>query len=170
MLLNEVTEVGFYVQPEDALDRTNIYEVLENTDEEWLKEDPEHKLLIDEWTYEYTDEDGIKHYESYGGNLVAVQNAYGFEVVKISDTTYTISGMGGCYLTENKPTRLEIVTKRNARYSQALKDIRNIVDTHDCECSDAIKEILDKCNIADEDECNTASLTSGSKRYGSTEN
>lgn len=46
--LKEVTETGFYCYIDDT-ERSYIYEVTNNTDKEWLKEDPEAKLLIEEW-------------------------------------------------------------------------------------------------------------------------
>ena len=54
MKLNEITETGYYTCELDA-ERETIFEVIKNTDEVWLKEAPEQTLLIDEWTYEYTD-------------------------------------------------------------------------------------------------------------------
>ena len=111
MKLNEITETGFYTSELDT-ERETIFEVIKNTDEVWLKEAPEQTLLIDEWTYEYTDEDGRKHYEIYSGNLVSVVNAEPFDVVKITDTKYIISGKFGTHLMEDKPTRLEIAEQQ----------------------------------------------------------
>ena len=111
MKLNEITETGYYTCELDT-ERETIFEVIKNTDEVWLKEAPEQTLLIDEWTYEYTDEDGRKHYEIYGGNLVSVVNAEPFDVVKITDTKYIISGKMGTHLMEDKPTRLEIAEQQ----------------------------------------------------------
>ena len=63
MKLNEVTEPGFYVGELDTK-REIVFEVIKNTDEEWLKETPEQTLLIDEWTYEYTDEEVEKIFKA----------------------------------------------------------------------------------------------------------
>ena len=52
MKLNELNEVGFYCSACDSK-RNFIYEVIENTDEEWLRESPEDKFLIDTWLYNY---------------------------------------------------------------------------------------------------------------------
>ena len=128
MKLNEITETGFYTCELDT-ERETIFEVIENTDKEWLKETPEQTLLIDEWTYEYTDEDDRKHYEIYGGNLVSVVNAEPFDVVKITDTKYTISGKMGTHLMEDKPTRLEIAEqqlKHKEQECEKLKEDREL--------------------------------------------
>ena len=132
MKLNEITETGFYTGELDNK-REIIYEVINNTDEEWLKETPEQKLLIDEWTYEYTDEDNRKHYEIYGGNLVAVVNAEPIDVIKITDTKYTMdvsdptiaSKCNGTAMMEDKPTRLEIVEQQLKRKEQECERLKN---------------------------------------------
>ena len=126
MKLNEITETGYYTCELDT-ERETIFEVIKNTDEVWLKEAPEQTLLIDEWTYEYTDEDGRKHYEIYGGNLVSVVNAEPFDVVKITDTKYTISGKMGTHLMEDKPTRLEIVEQQLKHKEQECERLKKEV-------------------------------------------
>lgn len=123
MKLNEVTETGYYTCELDT-ERETIFEVIKNTDEVWLKETPEQTLLIDEWTYEYTDEDGRKHYEIYGGNLVSVVNAEPFDVVKITDTKYIISGKMGTHLMEDKPTRLEITEHQLKHKEQECEELK----------------------------------------------
>ena len=115
MKLNEITETGFYYQPEDT-DRTYIYEVLKNTDEVWLKEEPEQKLLIDEWVFDYTDINGITYYEA-SGNLTSVQNASPVEVVKITDKKYKVCGQSGQFLVEDVPN-----------YKEKLDKIKKICD------------------------------------------
>ena len=123
MKLNEITETGFYTSELDT-ERETIFEVIKNTDEVWLKEAPEQTLLIDEWTYEYTDEDGRKHYEIYSGNLVSVVNAEPFDVVKITDTKYIISGKFGTHLMEDKPTRLEIAEQQLDQLKQINEELK----------------------------------------------
>ena len=152
MKLNEITETGYYTCELDT-ERETIFEVIENTDEVWLKEAPEQTLLIDEWTYEYTDEDGRKHYEIYGGNLVSVVNAEPFDVAKITDTKYTMdvsdptiaSKCNGTSMMEDKPTRLEIaeqqlnkLKEKNEKLEQTLADIKEIVKNF-------IKNVSDMC-------------------------
>ena len=133
MKLNEVTETGYYTCELDA-ERETIFEVIKNTDEVWLKEAPEQTLLIDEWIYKYTDEDGRKHYEIYGGNLVSVVNAEPFDVVKITDTKYSISGIAGTHLMEDKPTRLEIAEQQLKQLkadNKQLKEESSVIQ-HNC--------------------------------------
>ena len=144
MKLNEITETGYYTCELDT-ERETIFEVIRNTDEVWLKEAPEQTLLIDEWTYKYTDEDGRKHYEIYGGNLVSVVNAEPFDVVKITDTKYTMdvsdptiaSKCNGTSMMEDKPTRLEIaeqqlnkLKEKNEKLEQTLAEIEPVLELY----------------------------------------
>lgn len=144
MKLNEITETGYYTCELDT-ERETIFEVIKNTDEVWLKEAPEQTLLIDEWTYEYTDEDGRKHYEIYGGNLVSVVNAEPFDVVKITDTKYTMdvsdstiaSKCNGTSMMEDKPTRLEIakqqldqLKEKNEKLERTLAEIEPVLELY----------------------------------------
>lgn len=105
MKLNEITEVGFYCSPDDKK-RNYIYEVIENTDKEWLKESPEQKFLIDEWVFDYIDKDDRYNY-GCAGNLIAIVNAQDIEVVKITDKKYKVHGEVGEFLIEDKPTYKE---------------------------------------------------------------
>jgi len=108
MKLNEVTEVGFYKELND--ERPDyIYEVFENTDENWLKVAPEAKLLIDEWIYDHTDHDDRRVYETHG-TLEQVRNANNIEVVKMTEK-FVISGNCGTRLTEDKLTYKEKLDK-----------------------------------------------------------
>ena len=115
MKLNEITETGFYYQPEDT-NRDYIYEVIKNTDEEWLKDNPDHKFLIDEWLFDYIDHDDRANYGT-AGNLIAVENADPVEVVKITDKKYKIQGRCGECLIEDKLT-----------YKEKLEKIKKICD------------------------------------------
>ena len=157
MKLNEITETGYYTCELDT-ERETIFEVIKNTDEVWLKEAPEQTLLIDEWTYEYTDEDGRKHYEIYGGNLVSVVNAEPFDVVKITDTKYTMdvsdptiaSKCNGTSMMEDKPTRLEIaehqldqLKKSNEELQKENEKLKNQLKVKEQEC-DELKKIINE--------------------------
>ena len=94
IILREVTETGFYCAVDDT-ERLYVYEIINNKDEEWLKEDPEQTLLIDEWLYDYTDYDDRKIYGT-SGNLVAVCNDTSTcKVYKIQDTKYKMYGNCG---------------------------------------------------------------------------
>ena len=103
MKLNEIKEVGFYTT--DLKNREVIYEVLENTDEVWLKDEPDKTLLIDEWTYTGTDTNDRKVYQCLNGNLIGVKFADDIDVVKITDVNYTTPyGNSGTIIREDKPT------------------------------------------------------------------
>lgn len=104
MKLNKITKKGFYTT--DLKKREIIYEVLENTDENWVKDEPEDILLVDEWSYSHTDTDDIKHYKC-DGCMYGVQNADNIEVEEITDTKYTIYGNSGALMCENKMTYKE---------------------------------------------------------------
>ena len=104
MKLNEITKTGFYTTNLEK--REVIYEVLKNTGENWVKDEPEDILLVDEWIYLCTDENDIKHYDCYGC-MYAVQNVDNIEVKKITDTKYTIYGNSGSSMCENKLTYKE---------------------------------------------------------------
>lgn len=108
MKLNEVKEAGFYRAVKDETP-DYIFEVIENTDKEWLKDDPNAKLLIDEWIYEYTDTDDKRHYE-VSGNLVQVRYADNIEVVKMTDN-FILTGNMGSHLIEDKLTYKEKISK-----------------------------------------------------------
>ena len=111
MKLNEITELGFYKAVDD--DRPNyIFEVIKNTDDEWLKEAPEQKFLIDEWIFDYIDNDDRFHYGT-AGNLIAVSNADDIEVIKIIDKKYKVYGKCGEYLIEDKLSYKEKINKIN---------------------------------------------------------
>ena len=122
MKLNQIKEIGFYKEVNDTTPEY-IYEVINNTNEEWLKEEPEAKLLIDEWGYEYTDNDDRRHYETFG-NLIQVKYADDIEVEKMPEN-FLISGDFGTHLTEDKLT-----------YKQKYNDIINQIKEM---CEQAIK-------------------------------
>lgn len=104
--LKEVTETGFYCYIDDT-ERSYIYEVTNNTDKEWLKEDPEAKLLIEEWIYDYTDYDDRKVYGASGDLVATCFNTSTCLVYKIEDINYKVYGNSGQFLIEDKPTYKE---------------------------------------------------------------
>ena len=61
--------------------------------------------MVDEWGYEYTDDDDRRHYETFG-RLMQVQNADEIQVEKMTEN-FVISGLAGNHLTEDKPTYKE---------------------------------------------------------------
>ena len=120
MELNEVKEIGFYRAIKDK--RPNyIFEIIENTDKEWLKDNPNAKLLVDEWGYEYTDNDDRRHYETFG-SLMQVQDADEIEVEKMTEN-FVISGQAGNHLTEDKLTYKEKCIK----IKNSIKEIEKIL-------------------------------------------
>ena len=129
MKLNEITEIGFYCSPNDE-ERNYIYEVINNTDEEWLKDAPDQKFLIDEWIFDYIDNDDRYHYGT-AGNLISVLNADDIEVVKITDKKYKIEGGCGEYLIEDKLSYKEKLNKileyLGTSSSETAIDIRKII-------------------------------------------
>lgn len=127
MKLNEIKEVGFYTT--DLKNREVIYEVLENTDEVWLKEEPDEKLLIDEWTYVYDDNNDRKVYECMGGNLISVKFAEPIKVIKITDVKYsTPYGNSGTLMHEEKPTYKEILKELVNKDKATIGDLKEIRD------------------------------------------
>lgn len=137
IIIKEITECGFYCSKDDT-ERLYIYEVIKNTDEEWLKENPEATLLIDEWLYDYTDYDDRKVYGT-SGNLIDVCDASTCEVYKIEDTKYKIYGNCGQFLIEDKPTYKEQL-KRKEQECEELKNFHiNLVGVKECEIRKLVK-------------------------------
>ena len=143
MKLNKVKEVGFYTT--DLKNRKIIYEVLENTDKCWLKEEPDETLLIDEWTYQGIDAHDRKVYECIGGNMVSVKYAENIDVVKITDTNYTTpSGNSGTIIREDKPTYKELLRELIEKDIGTICDLKEIYERitfNGVEC-DSLKRII----------------------------
>ena len=104
MKLNEIKKVGIYT--DDLRKRETIFEVIKNTDEVWLKEEPECKLLIDTWSYDYTDDNDNKHYQC-DGTLREPRFAEPTEVFEIRDIEYEVYGNSGGCMKEKKKTYKE---------------------------------------------------------------
>lgn len=120
MKLNEVKEIGFYKAIKD--ERPDyIFEVIKNTDKEWLKDNPNAIFLVDEWGYEYTDDDDRRHYETFG-SLMQVQNADEIEVEKMKEN-FVMSGTVGNHLTEDKLTYKE----KYLKIKNQIKEIKKIL-------------------------------------------
>lgn len=125
--LNEVTETGYYTT--SLKNKKIIYEVIKNTDEVWLKEEPDEKLLIDTWTYVYDDNNDRKVYECMGGNLVSVKFAEPVKVIKITDTKYSIPyGNCGAFMHEEKPTYKELLKELVKKDIETIGDLKAIRD------------------------------------------
>ena len=118
MKLNEIKEKGFYrLINDDNIEI--IFEVIENTDEEQLKECPNKTLLIDEWHYDYTDNDDRKVY-STGGLLIPVISQESLDVIKIKNK-YKIYGNMGSYLIEDKLT-----------YKEKYEHLKKLISGKEC--------------------------------------
>lgn len=127
MKLNEIKEVGFYTT--DLKNRKVIYEVLENTDEVWLKEEPDETLLIDEWTYTGIDAHDRKVYECLGGNLIGVKFADNIDVTKITDVDYTTPyGNSGTIIREDLPTYKELLLELIEKDIGTICDLKEIYE------------------------------------------
>ena len=93
MKIRDITETGFYLTGNPEI----IYEVIENTDEVWIKEEPEAKLLIDEWTY---DKD-LGYFET-SGNLYTLYSDLATIDVEKSNSKFKVFGSIGQYCKEVK--------------------------------------------------------------------
>lgn len=123
--LNEVSEPGFYVAEDDE-ERLYLYEVLENTDEEWLKEEPDAILLVEEWIYSYTDYDDRKIYE-LSSTLQYIEQADSSNVIKL-ENKFKLFGQAGLYLIEDKPTYKELymqLLEINKMLEQENQELKN---------------------------------------------
>ena len=140
MKLSEVKEPGFYCSPKDKK-RYNIFEVYVNTsdDKEFVKNDP---LLVDDWIYDYTEENGdIKYYQTHG----LICRLYEFEDVEVIklDQKYKVDGD---VMWEDKPTYKKMLTMLK---NQMKKDIQRYEDDEDGEYdkNDFICDIRDYLRI-----------------------
>lgn len=94
MKIKDITEPGFYLTYNPDI----MYEVFENTDEVWLAEEPEAKLIVDEWNRKI-DSFGIdtEWYESTGALYSLYYDLADLDVYKTC-RHYQLVGHGGCYL------------------------------------------------------------------------
>lgn len=114
MKLNEVKKVGFYTT--NLAKRETLYEVIKDKE----------ILLIDTWTYDYTDADDRKHYEC-DGSMYSVEFADEIEVFEVKDTNYNVSGSSGSHLTESKPTYKEKFNMLLKGDKETIKDLEKIL-------------------------------------------
>lgn len=144
MKLNEIKQTGFYKRPGDETPNF-IFEVINNTDKEWLKEDPQCTLLIDEWLYDYTDMDDRRRYET-AGNLVSVIYAEDIEVEKMDDKFV----VEDTTMMDDKPTYKE---KYNNLIEQIKKDLKrydNFDSNYELIPSDVICDLRDYLRMSNE--------------------
>ena len=93
MKIKDIKEVGFYLSANPEI----IYEVIENTDEEWVKAIPSAKLLVDEWT-----KDGANPYYETSGILYRLDTDLAEIDVEKTDRKFRVYGSMGQYLEELK--------------------------------------------------------------------
>ena len=91
MKVKDITETGFYLTGDPEI----LYEVIENTDEVWVKEEPNAKLLIDEWTYDKE----LGYYET-SGNLYTLYSDLSTIDVEKTDKKYKVFGSMGQFCKE----------------------------------------------------------------------
>ena len=101
MKLKDIKETGFYIMLayKDTEDEI-IYEATENTDNEWLKDDPDAKIVMDEWYFD-DEENGKKIYQTSGGIYSLGLDLAEIEVEKV-DKHFETFGTGRCSLKEIK--------------------------------------------------------------------
>ena len=99
MKLKDIKETGFYIMLayKDTEDEI-IDEATENTDNEWLQDDPDAKIVIDEWYFDH-EENGKKIYQTSGGIYALGLDLAEIEVEKV-DKQFETFGTGGCFLKE----------------------------------------------------------------------
>jgi hypothetical protein len=123
--LNEVKEIGFYTT--NLKKRKIIYEVIKNTDEQWLKDEPNEVLLIDTWTFIGKDSDDRRKYECLGGNMTSVKFAEPIKVFKITDTTYTEPyGNCGAFMHEKRKSYKELLKELIEKDIGTICDLKEI--------------------------------------------
>ena len=124
IFLKDINETGFYCAVDDT-ERLYLYEVINNTNKEWLKKDSQAKLLIDEWIYDYTDYDDRKVYFTSGNLEATYNNTSTGKVYKIEDTKFKIYGNYGQFLVEDKLTYKEQLA-RKTQECEKLEDFRTL--------------------------------------------
>lgn len=130
MQINEIKEVGYYCQVGDT-EPLGIYEVIKNTDEEWLKNNPKDIFLIDEWIYKYKDHDDRKVYITSGTLINPNIVSYSIEVEKINNTKYKLLENDAIFLIEDKPTYKEQLEMSQARVKELEEEIKNLKEEID---------------------------------------
>ena len=94
MVVKDIKETGFYLTADPDI----ILEVLENTDSEMLKDNPEDKLIIDEWDFDH-EENGKRIYQTTG-SLFSLYTDWADCDVEKSNKKYRVFGNMGAFLKE----------------------------------------------------------------------
>ena len=101
MKIKDITETGFYIIPEFVnTEDEQIFEVIENTDKVWLKEEPNAKLLVDCWYFDHI-EDNVKIFQTEGNLQTLYFDLANIDVEK-TDRRFEVFGNMGAFLREIK--------------------------------------------------------------------
>ena len=114
--LNKVKQEGFYREIHDT-DIKRIYEVLKNTNENLLREDPEATVIVVEWVLRKYDSDGRRHYEYE--LPVTLKNIDELDVVKLHKNFIAHNGD----MIEDIPTYKEKYLKAEEK----MREIKEII-------------------------------------------
>lgn len=101
MKVKDIKETGFYTIPHlvDTEDE-QIFEVIKNSDEEWVKENPDAKLIIDTWYFDYMD-GNTKVFQTDGILQTRYLDLANVDVEK-TDRKFEVFGNMGAFLKEIK--------------------------------------------------------------------
>ena len=102
MKVKDITKTGFYKVNEET-----IFEVIKNTDEEWLKVKPEDKLIIDEWCFDYKDSEKTDIYQTSGGLFSLYLDYANIDVEPMTGYRFKIFGNMGAMLRVTKVTKVK---------------------------------------------------------------
>lgn len=143
ILLKDINETGFYCAVDDT-ERLYLYEVINNTNKEWLKKDSQAKLLIDEWIYDYTDYDDRKVYFTSGNLEATYNNTSTGKVYKIEDKKFKIYGNYRQFLVEDKLTYKEQLARKTQEYEQ-IKEKYEALKLENQEGYEIVAELKHEC-------------------------
>jgi len=153
LLLNEIKETGFYCIIDDK-EREIIFEIINNTDDGWLKENPNDKFLIDEWIYDYTDYDDRKVYGT-NDSLISIDNAEPLEVYKLKNK-YKMFGQMGQYLIEDRPTYKELYRTKKQECKKLKQEVKKLKEWQEANQPTGICETCTAKSVIYSDKCQKA--------------
>lgn len=143
MKLYEVKEPGFY-----TMDKTRglIFEVMNKEDE---------TLFVDEWIFDYTDDDDISHYEY--GHSYPIKYAAPIDVYKIEDTKYKVDNV---YMREDKLTykqKFFNLLEQDKGTISSLREVLTMVEANGVTC-DYLRKIIEDFEKSIEEFCDEKSV------------
>lgn len=99
MKIKYITKTGFYTIPEYVdTENEQIFEVIENTDKKWVRENPDAKLLVDTWYFDYKDGE-TKIFQTEGILQVLYLDLSNIDVEK-TNRRFEVFGNMGAFLKE----------------------------------------------------------------------